>query len=110
MAGEVDVKAILDSMAKRIVARFHPEKIILFGSYARGQATCDSDLDLLVIMDLQGSRRQTANEIDLLLADRMVPLDLIILTPEELERQRGLVGTIAHEAAREGVVIYERAA
>lgn len=110
MAGEVDVKGILDSMAKRIVARFRPEKIILFGSYALGDATCDSDLDLLIITDIPGSRRQLTNEIDLLLADRMVPLDLIVLTPEELERQKGLVGTLAHEAAREGVVIYERAA
>ena len=110
MAGELDVKGILDSMVKRIVARFHPEKIILFGSYARGEATSDSDLDMLVVMDIQGSRRQTANEIDLLLADRMVPLDLIILTPDELKRQRDLVGTIAHEAACEGVLIYERAA
>lgn len=110
MAGELDVKGILDSMVERIVARFHPEKIILFGSHARGEATFDSDLDILVVMDIQGSRRQIANEIDLLLADRMVPLDLIILTPDELERQRDLVGTIAHEAVREGVLIYERAA
>jgi predicted nucleotidyltransferase len=110
MPGEVDVKIILAEMVGRIVARFQPEKIILFGSYARGEATCDSDLDLLIIMNLQGSRRQMANEIDLLLADRLVPLDLLILTPEELERQRGLVGTIGYDAVREGVVIYDRAA
>ncbi len=110
MSGEIDVKSILNSMVERIVARFHPEKIILFGSYARGDATYDSDLDLLVVMDIHGSRRQTANEIDMLLDDRTVPLDLIVLTPEELERQKSLVGTIAHEAAREGVLIYERAA
>lgn len=48
--------------------------IILFGSHAPREATCDSDFDLLIIMDQRGSRRQTANEIDLLLANRARPI------------------------------------
>ncbi|HHW14593.1 MAG TPA: nucleotidyltransferase domain-containing protein [Firmicutes bacterium] len=110
MPEEIDVKSVLNSMVERVVTRFHPEQIILFGSYARGETTRDSDLDLLVVMKVHGSRRQTANEIDMLLSDRTVPLDLIVLTPEELDRQKALPGTIAHEATREGVLIYERPA
>lgn len=101
---------ILDDMVARIVDRFHPERIILFGSRARGDAASDSDVDLLVIMDVEDSRRGKANEIDLALADRTVPLDLIVMTPSEFARQSKLIGTIASEATREGKVLYERAA
>ena len=99
----------LDEMVGRIVANFHPDRIILFGSYA-GEPTKDSDIDLLIVMPVKGSRRRQANEIDLALADRAVPIDLIVLTPEQFERQKDLIGTIVFEAVREGRVIYERAA
>ncbi len=51
-----------------------------------------------------------ANEIDLALSDRALPLDLLVVTPEKFSRQSELVGTLVREAAREGRVIYERAA
>jgi predicted nucleotidyltransferase len=105
-----EIQKALDEMAGRIVARFHPDRIILFGSYANGEPTKDSDLDLLIVMPVKGSRRRQANEIDLALSDRAVPIDLIVLTPEQFERQKDLIGTIAFEAVREGRVIYERAA
>lgn len=100
----------LDEMVGRIVARFHPDQIILFGSYASGEPTQDSDIDLLIVMPVKDSCRRQANEIDLALADRSVPIDLIVLTPEKFDRQKNLMGTIAFEALREGRVIYERAA
>ena len=50
-----DVPAAIAEMVRRIVERFDPEKIILFGSHARGDATPDSDVDLLVVMPVQGS-------------------------------------------------------
>ena len=61
-------------------------------------------------MPVEGSRRKKTNEIDLTLADRLVPMDLIVVTPEQFERQKDIVGTIVREAVREGRVIYERAA
>lgn len=105
-----EIENILDEMVRRIVERFHPEKIILFGSYARNESTDDSDFDILVVMPAENSQRQKANEIDLALADRTVPMDVIVVTPEQFDRQKNLAGTIVYKAAREGRVIYERAA
>jgi predicted nucleotidyltransferase len=65
---------------ERIAARFHPDKIILFGSQARGQGREDSDADLLVIMPVKGSKRQQAVQIDLALEGIPIPIDLIVAT------------------------------
>jgi len=101
---------IIDEMVRRIVGRFDPEKIILFGSHARGIGGPDSDADLLVVMRVSGSKRQAAVEIDLALAGVGLPKDVIVVTPEEVERYRDTVGTIIYPALREGKVLYERAA
>ena len=107
---EAEAQDILNQVVRRITERFRPEKIIVFGSYARGEADRDSDLDLLVVMDVEGSCRRKANEIDLALADRTVPMDLIVVTPSQYDRQKDLVGTVVRQAAREGKVLYDRAA
>lgn len=106
----VPVQDSIREMARRIAAEFHPDKIILFGSHARGQADPDSDVDLLVVMPVEGSKRQKATEIDGALADRTIPLDLIVVTPEEFERARHQVGSVLRPAALEGLVLYDRAA
>jgi len=101
----------IDRMVRTVVERFDPERIILFGSHALGTAGPDSDVDLLVVVRVdEGSRRRKANEIDLALADRELPLDLIVVTPEDFERGRDQIGSIIRPAVREGQVLYERAA
>ena len=100
----------IEEMVRRIVEGFDPEKIILFGSQAREEAGADSDADLLVVMRVEGSKRKKAIEIDLALADLGVPKDILVVTPEEVERYRDIVGTIIYPALREGKVLYERAA
>jgi predicted nucleotidyltransferase len=100
----------IDEMVRRIVKRVHPEKIILFGSYARGSATMDSDADILVVMPIKGSKRKRATDIDLALVGVDLPVDVIVVTPEELEQNRNRIGTIIYPALREGKVLYERAA
>ena len=107
---KTEIQDVLDEMVRRIVERFHPDRIILFGSYAKGEPTDDSDLDILIVMPVEGSRRKKTNEIDLALADRTVPMDLIVVTPEQFDREKDMIGTIVREAVREGRVIYERAA
>jgi len=99
----------LDSAVQRIVEQFHPVKIILFGSRARGVAAPDSDVDLLVVMEVASSKRRQAVEIDLALADRTFPLDLIVVTPEEFEKYRDIVGHVVYPAVREGKVVYDAA-
>ena len=101
---------IIEQMVRRIIEMFHPEKVILFGSHARDGAGPESDVDLLVVMPVEGSKRQKANEIDRALADREIPLDLIVVTPEQFEQESRLGGTLVRPAVREGKVLYERAA
>jgi predicted nucleotidyltransferase len=103
------VTANLDDAVKRIVDQFHPAKIIPFGSHARGSARPDSDVDLLVVMDVKESKRRQAVEIDLALADRTFPLDVIVVTPAEFERYRDVVGHILYPAVRDGKVLYDAA-
>ncbi|MFQ5705632.1 MAG: nucleotidyltransferase domain-containing protein [Gemmatimonadales bacterium] len=93
-------------MVNRIVKQFHPEKIILFGSRARGEGGPDSDVDLLVVMAVAGSKREKAIEIGMALQDIRIPKDIIVTTPEQFEWRKEVVGTIEHPAVREGEVLY----
>lgn len=95
-------------MVERVVSRFSPDKIILFGSYAKGNAGPDSDLDLLVVMPLIGSKRQKAVEIGVALHDIAIAKDVIVVTPEEFEWRKDVIGTIERPAWREGKVLYAR--
>jgi uncharacterized protein len=105
-----EIQDVLNNLKRRIVSRFRPQRIILFGSYAVGRPGPDSDIDLLIVMDVEGSTRKKANEIDLLMADRSIPMDFLVLTPEQYERQKNIIGTIVCQAEQEGKVIYEHAA
>jgi uncharacterized protein len=93
-------------MVNRIVEHFRPEKVILFGSNARGEARADSDVDLLIVMDVRGSKREAQLEVRRALHDIRVPKDVIVTTPEEFEGRRRVVGTIERAAWREGEVLY----
>lgn len=95
-------------MAGRIARRFRPELIILFGSHARGAAGPDSDVDLLVVMPVRGSRRDKAVEVGLALSDFLVPKDVLVVTPEDFAWRKDTVGTIEYPAWHEGKVLYAR--
>jgi len=95
-------------MVNRIVKQFDPEKIILFGSQARGEAGPNSDVDLLVVMKVEGAKRAKQLELRAILHDIHVPKDIIVSTPEEFEWRKEVVGTIEHPAVREGRVLYAR--
>ncbi len=102
------LESSLHIMVQRLVDRFDPEQIILFGSHARGTAKPDSDIDLLVIMPVSGSRRKKQIEMRVALHDIAVPKDIVVVTPEQVARQRDIVGTIIRPALREGKVLYAR--
>jgi len=101
------VRASIDGMVKRIVKKFRPERVILFGSQAR-DAGPDSDVDLLVVMDFEGSAGDKAVEIQLAMRDFVIPTDVIVTTPERFAWRKDVVGTIEWPAAREGKVLYAR--
>ncbi|MFA6242473.1 MAG: nucleotidyltransferase domain-containing protein [Candidatus Hydrogenedentales bacterium] len=100
--------ASIRRMVQRIVLGFDPERIILFGSHARGNPGPDSDVDLMVVVSVPGSKRERQLEIRLALHDIRVPKDIIVSTPEEFEWRKSIVGTIEEPAAREGKVLYAR--
>ena len=102
------LERIIDEMVLRIVERFDPERIILFGSAARGDAGPDSDVDLLVVMPVEGSRREKAVEIGVAVNDIPVPKDIVVTTPEDFEWRKEIVGTIERPAEREGRLVYAR--
>jgi len=95
-------------MVQRIVKKFDPEIIILFGSQARGDAGPDSDVDLLVVMPVKGSVVEKRLEIRQALHDIPIPLDVVVTTPEEFAWRKDIVGTIEWPATREGKVLYAR--
>jgi predicted nucleotidyltransferase len=99
----------LPLIIERIVQRFNPVRIILFGSHARGEARLDSDLDLLVVLPSVANKRQAAVEIRRALNGVPVSKDIIVTTPEEIAARGNVVGLILRPALREGRVIYERA-
>ena len=107
---QAEIETTINDMVRRIVERFDPVRIILFGSFATGSADADSDVDLLVVMPVADSKRRQAAKIDVALADASLPKDVIVITPEEFEKYRDVVGSIVYPAVREGRTLYERAA
>ena len=101
-------KELIDAAIRRLVERFNPERIILFGSQARGTADDRSDADFLVITELTAKRRVMMLEMDRALRGLGFARDIVILTPEEYERDREIPGTIARPASKEGKILYER--
>ena len=99
---------LIADMTARIARDFQPLRIILFGSHARGDATPDSDIDLLVVLSDATDKRQAAIEIRRALRDLPVSKDIIVTTPDEIARRGDLIGPVLRPALREGKVLYER--
>jgi predicted nucleotidyltransferase len=106
--GSTKAERAIREMVRRIVRQFAPERIILFGSHARGEAGPDSDVDLLVVMPVQGPKHRRQVEVRVALHDIRVPKDIIVTTPEDFAWRKDVVGTIEYPAVREGKVLYAR--
>ena len=105
-------KLMLSEITALIVRELSPEKIILFGSRARGTATPHSDMDLLIVEDpdvpSKLSRRQKMAHLWKLLAPFPVPQDILIYSSTEVEKWESTKNHVIAHALREGEVIYER--
>ena len=98
----------LPTMKRRLVREFHPERIVLFGSQATGQAGPDSDVDLLVVVSTVEDVRTLRIAMRDVLGDLPVATDIFVTTPERVRLHGSLVGTILRPALRDGVTIYAR--
>lgn len=92
----------------RIAQEFRPQRIILFGSYAYGKPTPDSDVDLPVIMPLPGRATDKAVEISSCLEHRF-PIDLLVRSPEEVRQRVAWSDSFLREVTEKGVVMYDSA-
>ena len=96
----------LNAIIQRVVEVAKPDKIILFGSAARDQMGANSDVDLLVVMPVDGSVVDKRLEIRAALHDVPIPIDVVVTTPEEFAWQKDYVGTSEWRATSEGKVLY----
>lgn len=103
----IEAQSVIRAMVETIVARHAPLKVILFGSFATGSASVQSDVDLLVVMP-DGTQVKAATAAILRdLEDAPLAKDVIVTTPSELAQRGSIVGTIFRPALREGKVLYE---
>ncbi len=105
-------REFIERMTEEIVRTENPEKIYLFGSFARGDAREDSDVDILVVtnrpFDSHHSRRQVLSSIRQALSQFHVAKDILVLSAEEMEKWQHSTNHIASAIAREGIVLHER--
>lgn len=98
----------IESYGRRIGEEFGAEKVILFGSYASGTASAESDVDLLVVAETSLPPNERYGAVRRLLADCPAGFDIVVKTPEEYDRWRSVVNHIVYFADKYGRVLYER--
>jgi predicted nucleotidyltransferase len=99
---------LVRDIVRRIVETAQPEKVILFGSRARGEAGPDSDFDLLVIKESDEPRYRRSVPLYVALADLPVEVEVMVYTPQEVEEWSQVPQAFVTTAVREGTTIYER--
>ena len=103
---EID-EALIKKVTGKIRDNFRPQKIILFGSRAWGKPSPDSDLDLFVVMPSTLRRDNRSMEISKLFSDRLFPLDVLVYTPEEVNKSLKRNNPFIKEILEKGKVVYE---
>jgi len=99
--------ALIREMVSKIVKHFHPDKVILFGSRAWGKPTGESDVDILVVMDVDGSPIRKASGISRIVIPRFLPKDIVVRTPDEIEHRMGIGDPFIKRIMNHGKVLYE---
>ncbi len=99
---------LVQDIVRRIVEMAQPDKVILFGSRARGDARPDSDFDVLVIKDSDEPGYRRDAPLYLALAGLNAPVDVMVYTPEEIREWSAVPQAFVTTAVREGKVVYER--
>lgn len=99
---------IIRTIVDRITEAIHPQKIILFGSWARGERGPHSDIDILVIHESPQPRPQRYAQVRRLFWGLGLPMDILVYTPEEFAHYQSVPGSFTHTIAQEGKVLYAR--
>ncbi len=107
MAGDTKVRRTIDKIVERITKEYKPKKIILFGSYAHGEPTEDSDIDILIVTQKRLSSEETYKIRRELLKDFSTPVQLISVSDEEFTETKDVIGGITYPASKYGEVLKE---
>lgn len=100
----------IENIISRIAKGYHPDKVILFGSFAKGNFTNDSDLDLLIIKDTDLPKQKRNFEIYKLLRGSMIPMDILVYTKSEFEEEILNKFSFLYSAIKTSKIMYERKA
>ncbi len=103
----IETSKIYD-IVNRIAAKFNPDKIILFGSYAAGTPNKDSDIDLLIIQDTDLPPHRRSFDIQKLLIGSMVPMDILVYTNQEFEKEQTERNSFLSNVVKTSKILYER--
>jgi predicted nucleotidyltransferase len=101
-------KSIILNIIKRIATNVNPDKIFLFGSYATGQPNEDSDIDLLVVKETSEPKYKRSIEIQRLLIGSKLPVDIVVYTNDEFEKEKSIVYSFVNSAIQGAQLMYER--
>ena len=101
-------EALLAGITQRIVEKFQPYKVVLFGSYAYGVPDLDSDVDLLVVMDSNEPMAQRMRRVTEVAKVRFLPMDVIVRTPAEMAERLAMGDFFLAEILEKGKVLYRR--
>ena len=106
-----EIKKIILEVVEKLRSEYEPLKIILFGSYAYGNPTKDSDIDLLILKNTDKRRADRFVEVKRIIynPDIKIPISPLVYTPEELEERLKIGDDFVKEIVRKGIVLYERA-
>ena len=108
IGSDAPVSETLPRAVKRIAETLRPQRIILFGSYAYGNPTPDSDVDLLVVLEMDAPRKERFLVVSRLLRPRPFAVDILVKTPQELEFAMRQGDFFIREIVSRGKVLYER--
>jgi len=95
-------------LVSKIVDKYNPDKIYLFGSYAWGNPTIDSDVDLFIVKNTTESQRGRSRKLRNLLFGSGVPFDLFIYTPGEIKKRIDMGDFFINDIIKKGKILYER--
>jgi len=98
----------IKNIVMKIAKKYKPEKIILFGSYAWGKPTKDSDVDLLIIKKTKKDKSNRRLELEMMFLERMMPIDFFIYTPEEIKKRLALNDFFVKNIIQKGQLVYEK--
>jgi predicted nucleotidyltransferase len=98
----------INSIIDKIIQKFNPLKIVLFGSYVNNSQNRDSDLDLLVIMNSTLPKYKRSSNIKLFLSPYPIPLDILVFTPNEYQKYSQVKNHIVYQIKKTGKVLYDK--